>query len=192
MDKDITTSRLEEYVELQKESFNAVEDFYLKMKQAYEDHSQESLEAALNTGEENLEKLGEIVQRMQACVNSIERLERSKTIREHVEENRIWLDDCTEEKIGEILFPEVEDGVVNITHTEVDPFYGGQGIAGALTKRAADLFRERGLKCVLSCSYAIKWFSQHPEYSDVLKDPEAEAEKAAMLAGPACSIRKER
>ncbi len=58
MDKDITTSRLEEYVELQKESFNAVEAFYLKLKQAYEDHSQESLEAALNTGEENLEKTG--------------------------------------------------------------------------------------------------------------------------------------
>ena len=50
--------------------------------------------------------------------------------------------------------------------------------------------RREGKKAILTCSYAIRWFRMHPEYQDLLEDPEEEAGKAQMLAGPACGIRR--
>ncbi len=41
----------------------------------------------------------------------------------------------------------------------------------------------------LTCSYSIRWFSKHPEYEDVLTDPQMEKRKADELAGPACGIK---
>ena len=43
------------------------------------------------------------------------------------------------------------------------------------------MLREKGLKAELTCSYSIKWFAKHPEYADVLEDPEKEKQKADML-----------
>ena len=106
------------------------------------------------------------------------------------EQGTIFLEDENGRKIAEINFPEVRPGVVNIVHTEVDPSLGGQGIAGKLTKEAAEQIRREGKKAVLTCSYAIRWFQKHPEYQDLLEDPEAEAQKAQELAGPACGIRR--
>ena len=65
-----------------------------------------------------------------------------------------------------------------------------QGIAGKITQAVADSLREKGLKAELSCSYSIKWFAKHPEYADVLADPDTEKQKAEMLAGPACGLRR--
>ena len=33
-------------------------------------------------------------------------------------------------------------------------------------------------------------FAKHPEYADVLADPDMEKQKAEMLAGPACGLRR--
>ena len=92
--------------------------------------------------------------------------------------------------IAEIDFPEESAGVVNITHTFVDNSLRGQGIAGRITQAAADQLRSEGRKAVLSCSYAVEWFDEHPEYADVLADAEAEKERAKMFGGPACSIKR--
>lgn len=104
--------------------------------------------------------------------------------------DRIWLEDNAGKMIALIEFPEVKPGVVNIVHTEVDPSLGGRGIAGELTKAAAEKLRGENRKAVLSCSYAIRWFSKHPEYADVLEDPEKEAKKAEQTGGPACGLRR--
>ena len=103
---------------------------------------------------------------------------------------KAWLEDENGRQIAVLEYPEVRPGVVNMIHTEVEPSLGGQGIAGKITQHVADRLRDEGLKAELSCSYSIKWFSQHPEYSDVLDDPEMEAKKAAELAGPSCGIRR--
>lgn len=34
---------------------------------------------------------------------------------------------------------------------------------------AAKQLRETDKKAVLTCSYAVKWFEKHPEYSSVVK-----------------------
>ena len=103
---------------------------------------------------------------------------------------RTWLEDDNGKQIALLDHPEVRPGVVNIVHTEVDPSLGGQGIAGKITQAVAEELRKKGLKAELTCSYAIRWFVKHPEYADVLADPDKEKQKADMLAGPACGIKR--
>ena len=69
---------------------------------------------------------------------------------------------------AEIFFPEGPDGYYNITHTIVNKPLQGHGIAGLLTLAAAEKIRTAGKTTRLTCSYAIKWFSEHPEYNDIL------------------------
>ncbi len=71
--------------------------------------------------------------------------------------------------LAEITFPDFEDGVVNIDHTFVDPVLRGQGVAGQLMQHTADSLRATARKAVATCSYAQKWFSQHPEQQDLLR-----------------------
>ncbi len=106
------------------------------------------------------------------------------------EKEKTWLEDETGRQIAVLEHPETRPGVVNLLHTVVDPSMGGQGIAGKITEFTAKKLRKEGLKAELSCSYSIRWFAKHPEYSDILADPEAEAKKAEELSGPACGIRR--
>lgn len=86
-------------------------------------------------------------------------------------------------RIAWIDFPEVENDVVNVTHTVVLPEYEGQGIAGKLVSEFADEMRSQGKKTLLSCSYAVAWFKRHPEYEDVLQNKEEDYNKP-----PTCSL----
>lgn len=83
--------------------------------------------------------------------------------------NRIYLNDESGKTLAEVTFPEVEKDVVDINHTFVDNSLRGQGIAGQLMQQAAEYLRQNNKKAVLSCSYAIKWFGEHKEYSDIIK-----------------------
>ena len=73
--------------------------------------------------------------------------------------------------VAEITFPMTAPGIYTIDHTFVDPSLRGQGAAGKLAQAAADQIRARELKAVLTCSYAKKWFGEHPEQSDLLAEP---------------------
>lgn len=79
----------------------------------------------------------------------------------------IYAVDDQDRIVAEITFP-VSNGVANINHTFVDNSLRGQGVAGKLVQSAAEQIRSAGLKVRLTCSYAIKWFSEHPEQSDLL------------------------
>ena len=67
---------------------------------------------------------------------------------------------------------EIEDtrGCWVITHTEVDPAYGGQGIARRLIEEIIAEARHTGKKIVPVCSYAEKMRRDREEYTDVLAD----------------------
>ena len=65
---------------------------------------------------------------------------------------------------------EDEDGRRVITHTEVDPAYGGQGIARRLIEEVIAAARRDGAKIVPLCSYAAKMMRRTDEYADVLED----------------------
>lgn len=61
-----------------------------------------------------------------------------------------------------------EDGAVwTACHTEVDPVYGGQGIAARLVDELVRAARERGVKIVPTCSYVLRQFEKKREYSSV-------------------------
>lgn len=82
--------------------------------------------------------------------------------------NKIYVNDENNHMVAVVTFPKVKDNVVNIDHTFVDSSLRGQGVAGKLMEEAVSHFREHNLKAMLSCSYAVKWFEDHPECSDVL------------------------
>ena len=50
----------------------------------------------------------------------------------------------------------VQDGKWYITHTEVDPVYGGRGIARQLVLMVAEEARKAQCDVVPICSYAVK------------------------------------
>jgi uncharacterized protein len=71
--------------------------------------------------------------------------------------------------LGEVSFLAESDSTVDICHTVVDDALRGQGMAGKLMERAAIEIRKTNRKAIPTCSYAVKWFEQHPDYADVLK-----------------------
>ena len=83
-------------------------------------------------------------------------------------QNRLYAEDESGKLVAEITFPPEREGVVNIDHTFVDSSLRGQGVAGQLVEAAVDELRAAGRKAVPTCSYAVKWFEQHPEARDVL------------------------
>ena len=74
-----------------------------------------------------------------------------------------------ERRVGVAEF-DVQDGRWVITHTEVDPAYGGQGIARRLIEEVIAAARSDGAKIVPLCSYADKMMRRTDEYADVLAD----------------------
>ena len=74
-----------------------------------------------------------------------------------------------ERRVGVAEF-DAQDGRWVITHTEVDPAYGGQGIARRLIEVLIEAARSSGAKIVPVCSYAEKMMRAKEEYTDVLAD----------------------
>lgn len=73
------------------------------------------------------------------------------------------------EIMAEVSFPAIDAGTVDICHTYVDDELRGQGIAASLMACAANALRKTNRKAVLTCTYAVKWFGEHPEFADILR-----------------------
>ncbi len=83
------------------------------------------------------------------------------------ESNRIYSADGTGKMIALVTFPDRSIHVAEINHTFVDDSLRGQGVAGQLMQAVVEKLRKEHKKAYPSCSYAIKWFSTHPEAADV-------------------------
>lgn len=81
---------------------------------------------------------------------------------------RIWLEDPSGQEIAFVAFPAQSEGTVTITSTYVSPVLRGQGVAAALMEALAEELRATGQKVTPVCSYAVRWFEQHPEQADLL------------------------
>lgn len=84
------------------------------------------------------------------------------------ESQRIYMADDAGKLLAEITFP-VENGVADINHTFVDASLRGQGVADRLVLAAAQQLRGQGIAARATCTYAVKWFAQHPEQADLLQ-----------------------
>ena len=83
------------------------------------------------------------------------------------ERERIFALDEQGKLVAEVTFP-VSEGVADIDHTFVDQSLRGQGVAGQLLEAAVRQIRMEGLRAKATCSYAAKWFKEHPDQSDLL------------------------
>lgn len=68
---------------------------------------------------------------------------------------------------GECEFT-VDGSVWSITHTFVDPAYGGRGIAKLLVLKVIEEARRQQVKIIPVCSYAMRMMEGKEEFSDVL------------------------
>ena len=72
---------------------------------------------------------------------------------------------------GEVAFANyrLSGDVLTIPYVESPPALRGKGAAGRLMQGVVDHARERKLKIVPICGYAVSWFSRHPEHKDLLR-----------------------
>ena len=85
------------------------------------------------------------------------------------EAERIYVKDESGRMAAQVTFHQRSDRAVSIDHTNVSPELRGQGTAGTLKDAVAKRCRQRELKVVPVCSYAVAWFQDHTEESDLLK-----------------------
>lgn len=52
-------------------------------------------------------------------------------------------------------------------HTEIDPAYGGRGLATILVEKALMDARDEGKRIVPACSMVVTVLKKHPEFDDI-------------------------
>lgn len=77
-----------------------------------------------------------------------------------------------EREAGELRYARQGDRLV-LVHTEVDRTLGRQGLGSALVRGALDDIRTRGLEIVPRCPFVRRYLERHPEYADLVADPES-------------------
>lgn len=71
-------------------------------------------------------------------------------------------------RVAELTYSRMNDAMVIIDHTEVDPALGGQGVARQLLDAAVEWARETGTKFKVVCPFARAQFARDPSIRDVL------------------------
>lgn len=84
-----------------------------------------------------------------------------------VSDKSIYIGDTPLTAIAAIDYYINRNGVIVATHTEVNPAYRGQGLAGVVFKSLIELAREKGAKINPFCSYISEQLKR-PEYSEFL------------------------
>ena len=64
----------------------------------------------------------------------------------------------------------VDNGVMTLPHTEVDPSMGGRGLGTTLVATVLDAARQRGLHVLPYCSFVRRYIQQHPELVDLVSE----------------------
>jgi len=59
----------------------------------------------------------------------------------------------------------VNDGEIDLIHTEVAEELGGRGLGNKLVEAALAYARDNKLKVVPSCSFVSKYLTRHPEWN---------------------------
>ncbi len=85
------------------------------------------------------------------------------------ERHRIFAEDESGRTVAEVTFPAIAEDTVCINHTYVDRSLRGHGVASELTSAVVRELQSQNLKAVVTCSYAVRWFREHPELSGLLK-----------------------
>lgn len=57
---------------------------------------------------------------------------------------------------------------VELTHTEVDPSYEGQGLASQLARAVLDSLHNEERSLIPSCNFINSYLKRHPEYAELV------------------------
>jgi uncharacterized protein len=90
----------------------------------------------------------------------------------HIPERSRYVIKVDGEVAGLTVAKEGNGDVVLFSHTEVDDAYEGQGLASTLVAGALDDVRAHGRRIEVTCEYVLGFLEKHPEYQDLLADPE--------------------
>lgn len=71
--------------------------------------------------------------------------------------------------IAQILFPKIENNLLCITHTFVDPCLRGMGVASELVEKVIEVARLNGYQITATCSYARSYFAKNPNDIYIIK-----------------------
>lgn len=63
---------------------------------------------------------------------------------------------------------ERHDGVVTLTHTEVDPAFGGQGVGTTLVRDTLAALRADGDRVRPLCPFVKRYLEGHPDEADLV------------------------
>jgi len=61
----------------------------------------------------------------------------------------------------------INDGVMELYHTESPPALAGRGVASQLIRTALLSARAQGLKVRPTCSFVAAYLKRHPEFADL-------------------------
>ena len=92
------------------------------------------------------------------------------TVRDNPEAGRYELLDG-DRLLGVAAYERRGDTLV-FTHTEVDPDAGQPGLGSTLVRGALDDVRGRGGTVVALCPFVRGWIERHPEYGDLVSEPD--------------------
>ena len=65
----------------------------------------------------------------------------------------------------------INKGDMELVETYTPPQHRGKGVARRMVEKALEVARERGLKIVPICSYAVYYFIKHREARELLAEP---------------------
>lgn len=82
-----------------------------------------------------------------------------------VEKERLRLVGEDGSQIGFVTFPAVNSQISNIDRVYVEPSFRGKGVASQLMELALAHLDAQGRRVILTCPYAQKWLSQHPQWA---------------------------
>ena len=92
------------------------------------------------------------------------------TVRDVPEEDRYEIREG-EQLLGLAAYQRRGD-VLLFTHTEVDADSGRSGVGSTLVRGALDDVRARGGRVVPLCSFVRGWIDRHPDYADLVAQPD--------------------
>ena len=71
-------------------------------------------------------------------------------------------------ELGSFIQYRWRDGVIEFVHTETEPGFTGQGLAGQLVRAALNDVRQRGLQMRPYCPFVRSYMERHPDYQDLV------------------------
>jgi len=63
---------------------------------------------------------------------------------------------------------QLQPGIVDFIHTEIDEAHEGHGVGGELARGALDQVRASGRKVIATCPFIKGWIAKHEDYQDLL------------------------